>query len=373
MKKWKSKLTILFVAMFFTFAFVQTVNAAQADETFAGAVSIADEIKQRGSMAGSFVGDDISQYGSGNSLVKQIDATANSVTVQWSSNYSSYAEGYVVYVGQNVYQQVPNTVNQLTITGLQPGQVYTVIVGFVQGGEILPLDIYNSATSGTYVRTTPNKLASKYMQVTWKKDEKIIVEYVDESSFMPTDYSLEKYIDGIEFKVKDTKGKVRKTVKKAPKKTVYVSAADTPAVLAEKMIDSFTFGAPSAIKNKGMQYQVRTYIVLDNGKKVYSDWTSTKAFVPQAKVSKLVGRQGSDNVTVYWKKVSGAKGYTVYKTTNSGKSYKKVKSVGANTTSCTVSGFKRGKKYGVVIVANKVKVGKKRYNSEKSYYTYRNN
>lgn len=285
------------------------------------------------------------------SYVKQTDATADSVTITWDSNY---AESYWVYVGNSPYQQVSKTTKTLKITGLQQGTPYQIIVVSVNKD--------NEAESASYViaRTKPAKLSTTYIR--WDKNDKIEFEYFDDS-FYSISSVVYKYIDGIEFKVKDVKGKVKKTIKKTPRKTVS-SYTDV-----EDLWDSFTFKAPGSIKNKGMQYQVRTYILLDNGKKVYSDWTSTKVIVPQAKISKLQ-KVSNNKIRVTWKKVSGAKNYTIYKTTNSGKSYKKVKTVSSKTTSYTVSNFKKGSKNGVIIVANKVKVGKKRYNSTKSYYTY---
>lgn len=288
------------------------------------------------------------------SYVKQTDATADSVTITWDSNY---AESYWVYVGDSPYQQVSNTTKTLKITGLQQGNPYQIIVYSVNKD--------NKVEDANYViaRTKPAKLS--VTDILWDKSDKIEFAYIDESLY-PVDSTVYKYIDGIEFKAKDVKGKVKKTIKQTTRKTVSMVSVNADA---KALIDSFTFKAPSSIKNKGMQYQVRTYILLDNGKKVYSDWTSTKVIVPQAKISKLQ-KVSTNKIRVTWKKVSGAKNYTIYKTTNSGKSYKKVKTVSSKTTSYTVSGFKKGSKNGVVIVANKVKVGKKRYNSTKSYYTY---
>lgn len=292
------------------------------------------------------------------SYVKQTDATADSVTITWDTPYSNNAESYVVYVGNSPYQQVSNTTKTLKITGLKQGVAYPVSVLFLSNNEYYYLDV--ASNSSLNVRTKPAKLSTT--DILWDKSDKIEFAYFDESSYA-VGSTVYKYIDGIEFKAKDVKGKVKKTIKKTSKKTVSLYAD------VEDWIDSFTFKAPSSIKNKGMQYQVRTYILLDNGKKVYSDWTSTKVIVPQAKISKLQ-KVSSNKIRVTWKKVSGAKNYTIYKTTNSGKSYKKVKTISSKTTSYTVSNFKKGSKNGVVIVANKVKVGKKRYNSTKSYYTY---
>lgn len=361
----KKKIAMLFTMMLFVFAIAPTAKAAEVEESIGNALADTPLMN-----AGQFQSDDlevkdINRYGSSDSLVKQIDATANSVTISWTCPNSQYAESYVIYVGESnsPYATVASNVTSCTISGLSAGQHYAVDVGFVNEGSLYYLDTKDN--TWTYVRTAPKKLDSKAMNLTWDNNDKIKLEYYDESLYATSNYSAEKYLDGIEMEVKTVKGKKWKTKTAATQKTVYATSV-------EDLIDSFSFKAPSSLKNKGMQYRIRTYITLDNGKKVYSDWTSTKVFIPQAKVTKLT-KMGTDKIKVSWKKVSGAKSYTVYKTTNSGKKYKKVKTVSANTTSYTVSGFKKGSKYGVAIVANKVKVGKKNYNSTKSYYTYRRN
>ena len=262
------------------------------------------------------------------------------------------------HLHNSLYTQVDAATTSATISGLSAGTSYTVVVCFINGGQAYYLD----TEENTYavVKTAPVNMKSDEMDILWKRDDKITVSYVDMSS-INYEYYFEKYIDGIEFRVKTVKGATKKTYKKPVVKKAYTK---------EDLIDSFTFSAPKAIKNKGMQYQIRTYMTLPNGKKIYSDWTSNKAFVPQAKVTN-VKSAGSNKIKYTWKKVSGAKSYTIFKTTNGGKSFKKVKTVSANTTSYTVSGVKANNmNHGVWIRADKVKVGKKKVNSTQSYYTY---
>ena len=114
--------------------------------------------------------------------------------------------------------------------------------------------------------------------------------------------------------------------------------------------------------NKGMQYSIRAYITLDNGEKVYGD-AVTKVAVPQAYIDKIQKVSGN-KCKITWKKISGASGYTIYRTSNEGKTLKKIKTVGKNTTSYTVKrSYMDTNKKGIVVIANKVKIGKKKYNS----------
>lgn len=297
--------------------------------------------------------------------IQQTAATKNSVTITWSSPYSYDAEGYVVYLGNSVYTQTDAATMTTTINGLSEGVLYNVTIGMISGGTLYYLGD-DKASSLYTVKTAPKKIASDEMKILWNSKDKIKVQYLDMSAYADG-YDIVKYIDGIEFKVKTTKGSTKKTYKK--KVTNKTVSAYTVQYDPESLIDSFSFKAPSAIKNKGMQYQVRTYFTLSNGKKVYSDWTGNKAFVPQAKVTK-VQKVGTDKCKYTWKKVSGAKSYTIYRTTNGGKKYKKIKTVSKNTTSYVVPGVKANNdKYGVWIRADKVKVGKKKVNSSRSYYT----
>lgn len=291
--------------------------------------------------------------------VRQTDATAKTVTIEWDAVPG--AIGYAVYLGSwdNMVDVVEGTSYTFKDTNALPqGVAYSAGVSYVTA------NYYEYPVGSMVIRTAPKVLGKNDYAVTWSKSDKIKVEYFDALNYTSSSSSTisTKYIDGIEFEYKDVKGKNKKTLKKTVKKEVNNSKD-------ENLIDSFSFTASKALKNKGMQYRFRTYIQL-NGKKVYSDWSGTKVIIPQAKLTGKLLQVSKNKIKIKWKKVSGAKGYTIYRTTNGGKSYKKVKKVGANVTSYTVSNFKKGDKNGVIVVANNVKVGKKKYNSTKSYYTY---
>lgn len=136
--------------------------------------------------------------------------------------------------------------------------------------------------------------------------------------------------------------------------------------------DLYTFNSKivAAITNskmtkQGFKFKVRSYVIGENNEKVYSDWSAEKLIIPRATISKVsLGKKSGnkDNVNIKFNKVSGAKSYTVYLSSNGGKSFKKV---GTTTkTTYTISNkFTRGKEYYVYVAANKVKYKKKNYNS----------
>jgi hypothetical protein len=138
----------------------------------------------------------------------------------------------------------------------------------------------------------------------------------------------------------------------------------------------YSFVYDSKLANKTVQFRVRAYYYDDNAKEAYAAWSNMAVAVPNATISKILNK-GNGTVTVKWKKVSGAKSYTVYKRVGTKGKFKKVKTVSG--TSCAVSGLKNNKEAGFIVVANNVKVNGKKYSTNKDvlkYYTsitYRNN
>lgn len=166
-----------------------------------------------------------------------------------------------------------------------------------------------------------------------------------------TDY----YPDGYKFTIYDLKDKKIKTVED---KNIWVNV-------------SIKSGNLKKCWNKGFKYDVAGYKVI-NGKRVYGKASSKKVFIPQATLTKY------NSTTIKWTKVSGAKGYYIYLSTDYGKKYKKVKKVGKNTTSAKISGYKpspknlkKGAKYRIYVIPYDVKVGKKKYKGmTTTIYTY---
>ena len=104
---------------------------------------------------------------------------------------------------------------------------------------------------------------------------------------------------------------------------------------------------------KAYQFKVRA---LDSSKKLIGSWSAvlkTGSQTAAPKISKLTTK--SKQITVTWGKVTGAKSYTVYTSTD-GKTYKAAKS-GVTKTTCTITGLKGGKRiYVKVLAVNAYKV-----------------
>ena len=116
-----------------------------------------------------------------------------------------------------------------------------------------------------------------------------------------------------------------------------------------------------SLKNKAFQFRVRAYNYDSNYDKVYGEWSDKFVVVPTAKITKITNHKNG-SVTLKWKKVSGAKDYTVYKRIGKGK-WKKVKTV--KGSSCAVSGLKVGKEAQFYVTANKMKINGKKYSTPK--------
>ena len=105
----------------------------------------------------------------------------------------------------------------------------------------------------------------------------------------------------------------------------------------------------------GTKYQFRVR-ALDSTKKLIGAWSAvlkTGSQTAAPKISKLTTK--SKQITVTWSKVTGAKSYTVYTSTD-GKTYKAAKS-GVTKTTCTITGLKGGKRiYVKVLAVNAYKV-----------------
>ena len=290
---------------------------------------------------------------------RQVDAAADSATISWNDTYNKVVQEYHIYINNNSTPvTVSNNTNSYTLDNLQQGCAYSVLVLCEMDGK----EYYFDSVSHNYifVKTKPKQMQEKNYSVTWNKNNSLEIEYLDETAYTVDKNTWYKFIDGVEFQVKNLDGRTKKTVSKAVNGSFYINGASA--------LNSFSVKAPAAVRNKGIKYQLRSYIVLENGKKIYSEWTDTKVLIPQAKITGL-DNYGSGEVQVKWNKVDNATGYTLWTTDNGGKTYDKVGTVNKKTTAYTISGLKKGSNYGVLVTA-KVKVDGKKYNSQKSYYMY---
>ena len=122
-----------------------------------------------------------------------------------------------------------------------------------------------------------------------------------------------------------------------------------------------------------MFYKVRArgYVVLSSGKKAYGKWSKANVFcMDQTRHNcKITDASSSTTkkVKLAWKKVKGAKNYTVYMSKSRYSGYKAVattKGTSVTLSSFNGSGFAYDQNYYYYIVAN-AKVGKKTYKSLK--------
>lgn len=180
---------------------------------------------------------------------------------------------------------------------------------------------------------------------------KIAIDFTFDSNL--PNYSPENpYSFGYEVTIKNTKGKTLKVLNTNTNSNDF------------KLEDESTL----AIVLSGKQYtrsafifKVRSFVCDANNQPIYSE-TAEKVVVPRAVVTKIKATSRTTG-KVSWNKISGAKKYTVYVSSNNGKKYKKAGST--KSKSFTIKNMKLGKTYYVYVVADGVKVGKKKYSSSK--------
>lgn len=135
----------------------------------------------------------------------------------------------------------------------------------------------------------------------------------------------------------------------------------------KKVFTASGSGSRFAVKrNTAYKYRCRFYTTYGN-ERIYGDWSGNRYFVYQT----VSGTKYSNRIKVGWKKVSGAKSYTVSVSTKEKGGYKKVKTLSSKSTSLTIRKFgknkiKKGRSYYVKVVAN-LKDGAKSVKSDVNY------
>lgn len=195
-----------------------------------------------------------------------------------------------------------------------------------------------TAPSGINLHTQ----SGKQIQITWKFDSNLYPYYY---------YDLYGY--EVEFYTLKNK-----------KFASYNSSKNSSSFL---MNDDYTQTGIEASNNKfktgGYKVRVRAFYTEDGTNYDYSKWVE-KVIVPRATIKNLkqVSRR-STTTKITWNKVSGAKSYTLYRSSNNGKSFKKVTTT--KKTSATVKSLKLYTDYIFYVQANGVKYKKKKLNSTK--------
>lgn len=265
--------------------------------------------------------------------VYQTSATANSITVSWTK--AEGATAYQIYQYVNgVYLLKGETSNTFyTFTGLKNTQSLafdSIRVNPIRSAGTYKANRYGTSLSRYSLRLVPKKVSNVNIRTYFNSLKEVSLAF---------DATL--YADGYQYQLYDLNGK-------KPVSTNVTSSYYSTYIKNLKL-------------NRFYKVRVRAYATI-NGKNVYGTWSDYKAFAFQPKVKlKSSGR----NVKLSWKKVKGAKSYTVYMSTSQKSGYKKVKTL--KKTSYKATKFKKKKlskkkTYYFYVVAN-TKLGKKNVKS----------
>ena len=255
----------------------------------------------------------------------QIAQTQNSVTVSWTNTtttsfYLGVAEDYNVAKQNALAHQISVSKNTktYTISGLKPGTRYSVYLAYTTS--------YSTSYTSLTAKTCPG-VVTGLNQKDWYR------------AILSVDITWDKQtaVDGYEFKFMDNNGRVIETKQ--------------------------TYGNSYSHKIKNSEVYtgtVRAYSTI-NGVTYYSEWCPTGYFMTQPARGPIRGsdrreldlKMKGNKLKVTWAKVNGIDKYNVYVATKRGGAFKKVKTVGKNKKSVTIS-----------------KVGGKKIKGKGKYYVY---
>lgn len=272
--------------------------------------------------------------------VSQVDATYDSVTVQWTA--APGAAGYKIYLN-SLYQATPiATVDAVTlsytISGIAENSEVTVYV------EPYGVDPATGETSDGYTAYCHPKTLSHITNLGyWTK-------YGFEYSNSPyqglkVQWDRVDNCDGYQAVLYKKNGKVAQTMN-----------------LTSKW-DYYNINFTKATRKQVYYVQVRSVVNLGNGVQKFGDWSSKLYCVPDPILTSKNSDVGRYSIKMRWKKVSGASSYTIYASTNSSNRGKKIATVKGDKTSYTVKKIGKSKvntlkkTYYITVIAN-AKFGK---------------
>ena len=263
--------------------------------------------------------------------------TDNAV-ISWKLSYISSSNttetaGYNIYLGEDygstkLFAKTPNTFYK--ITGLEDGKKYYVKVEpYAADGSI------GSGRSLT-IETMPARVKN-FRQERWWYFINILEVAWDRI----------ETADTVNISLYNSKGK------KVQSKILSPSSSSVSFSKMKDEVYTVKIQASRTINGNTWQTPVSTIQCFN------------QARISSAKVSKK-------KLTVKWKKVGGATGYDIYVSTKQKSGYKKLKSVGKNTTKATFSKFKgksfNPKKTYYIYIETKKKNGKRIDKSGRLYY-----
>lgn len=268
--------------------------------------------------------------------VVQTGATTSSFTISWDK--TAGATSYVVYKKQDgqEYTLGTTTGTSYTVKGLNnkmeiPFDIY--VYGINSSGTYNASPSYSTGIYNFNLELAPTKVQNVHIANYWTSLNEVNVEF-DKTVFS----------DGYQYQVYNYKGKKIST------------GTTTSDYFYAKNIKNTSF----------YKVRVRSYVTVNN-KTIYGAWSDYKMFGQQPKPTVKNLKKG---VKISWKKVQGAKNYTVYMSTKKNSGYKKVKTL--KKTSLKVTKFKKksikkNKTYYYYVVAN-TKQGKKTIKTDVSYW-----
>ena len=263
--------------------------------------------------------------------------TDNAV-ISWKLSYISSSNttetaGYNIYLGEDygstkLFAKTPNTFYK--ITGLEDGKKYYVKVEpYAADGSI------GSGRSLT-IETMPARVKNFRQERWWYFINMLEVAW-----------DRIETADTVNISLYNSKGK------KVQSKILSPSSSSVSFSKMKDEVYTVKIQASRTINGNTWQTPVSTIQCFN------------QARISSAKVSKK-------KLTVKWKKVGGATGYDIYVSTKQKSGYKKLKSVGKNTTKATFSKFKgksfNPKKTYYIYIETKKKTGKRIDKSGRLYY-----
>lgn len=320
--------------------------------------------------------------------------TANSAYIDWSAMYGVAVNkaslgdydvknvSYKVIVGDNTYYE-STTLTSLSLTGITPDTCYFVEV-YMYYTEVSRLD--ETETFDTYDYEWESFTTGELSNIASSDDSPTPVPTPSVTPVITPTYEPTYTADTTSLSTPN----ISKVIMCEGTVTALADNVDTNNVTALEwmlfdaktgkcIVSDTSYSTREDLynvnKRKVFYLQCRAVSYDSNSNYIYSNWSSPKYFVSQPKVSIKKKNIKKNSITVKWKKVTGAKNYTIYARKRNAKKWTKIKTT--SKTSYTIRKLK-GKiinvwdnDYEITIVSNTringktLKSGKNEY-----YYTY---
>ena len=267
--------------------------------------------------------------------LKQTGATANSITMSWNAMEGATSYDVYRYNGYDNYTPVATdvTATSYTVTGLVANSEVQYFV--VAKKKVAETGIVGQSTE--YERLAMRSVPAKVTLLA-------ITNYWSSLGIVDYGWAPMNNVSGYQFELRNSSNKVLNT-QDSGRSSVSVSPF------------------PKGVFTKA---RVRAYITV-NGQKIYGSWSDYiyNGITKNCKVKRSANKK---KITVSWNKVTGATGYKVSIATSKNGKYKKVKTLGKNKKSLTITKYgkkklSKKKKY-YIRVEYQIKVGKKTYTSK---------